>query len=563
MAIQKHLEGSNSSNGESASAPKAESKPDTASKASESQSEMPKPSEKLSSKKISNIHGTYMQGDPARDIAYVLLDRNSEMSKIVNRDADPSGKNGSVDKLLEKPDTVKYMDETIKSWKDKVKSDIKAHLDNKKDTKAWKERLQFLVDSSSYIESFDQKWQEWKSGQENASTESSDKTSDNTGNKENQTTSKTDIKQFTDKVEQYKKDYDEDSYVDAWYEDAYDETQKMYDNEEITMDEMFEMRQKLVKEREKLSSQKQTKSVIGNDYTQLTTEDESGTPEGEAHNTIVGRLKSMGIKHPTKKDIQQAANDLRDRSIKTIISSYNADTISRNLALANAYGSISNASKLTVERVLKDTLERGSGATREQQCDAISKLCGNGSEYEYESFGDNVSVRASDGDGNPIAVTIEPTVKGLFKVEFVYGDGERGKETYDSIDSVKKATESWIKKEEKHKNPSNADPKKASSNIISMIQASNDINQSKDIKKALEDAPAGTQINLRTNNSYHECYDSYTKNDDGSWTHRYTYPSKEKGKFESWTSSAGYSDIWNAVHNGSPISHDVPASKEK
>lgn len=372
------------------------------------------------------------------------------MSKIVNRDADPSGKNGSVDKLLEKPDTVKYMDETIKSWKDKVKSDIKAHLDNKKDTKAWKERLQFLVDSSSYIESFDQKWQEWKSGQENASTESSDKTSDNTGNKENQTTSKTDIKQFTDKVEQYKKDYDEDSYVDAWYEDAYDETQKMYDNEEITMDEMFEMRQKLVKEREKLSSQKQTKSVIGNDYTQLTTEDESGTPEGEAHNTIVGRLKSMGIKHPTKKDIQQAANDLRDRSIKTIISSYNADTISRNLALANAYGSISNASKLTVERVLKDTLERGSGATREQQCDAISKLCGNGSEYEYESFGDNVSVRASDGDGNPIAVTIEPTVKGLFKVEFVYGDGERGKETYDSIDSVKKATESWIKKEEKH-----------------------------------------------------------------------------------------------------------------
>ena len=305
--------------------------------------------------------------------------------------------------------------------------------------------------------------------------ESKDKTSD-AGDKENQTASKTDIKQFTDKVEQYKKDYDEDSYVDAWYEDAYDETQKMYDNEEITMDEMFEMRQKLVKEREKLSSQKQTKSVIGNDYTQLTTEDESGTPEGEAHNTIVGRLKGMGIKHPTKLDVQQAANDLRDRSIKTIISSYNADTISRNLALANAYGSISNASKLTVERVLKDTLERGSGATREQQCDAISKLCGNGSEYEYESFGDNVSVRASDGDGNPIAVTIEPTVKGLFKVEFVYGDGERGKETYDSIDSVKKATESWIKKEEKHKNPSNADPKKASSNIISMIQASNDIN---------------------------------------------------------------------------------------
>lgn len=191
-------------------------------------------------------------------------------------------------------------------------------------------------------------------------------------------------------------------------------------------------------------------SVIGSDYTQLTTEEESGTPEGEAHNMIVGRLKSMGIKKPTKLDVQQAANDLRDKSIKTIISSYNSETIANNLALANAFGSISNASKLTVERVLKDTLERGSGATREQQCDAISKLCGDGSEYDYESFGDNVAVRASDRSGNPIAVTIEPTAKGLFKVEFVYGDGERSKETYDSISSVKKATESWIKKEEKH-----------------------------------------------------------------------------------------------------------------
>lgn len=191
-------------------------------------------------------------------------------------------------------------------------------------------------------------------------------------------------------------------------------------------------------------------SVIGSDYTQLTTEEESGTPEGEAHNMIVGRLKSMGIKKPTKLDVQQAANDLRDKSIKTIISSYNSETIANNLALANAFGSISNASKLTVERVLKDTLERGSGATREQQCDAISKLCGDGSEYDYESFGDNVAVRASDKSGNPIAVTIEPTAKGLFKVEFVYGDGERSKETYDSISSVKKATESWIKKEEKH-----------------------------------------------------------------------------------------------------------------
>lgn len=191
-------------------------------------------------------------------------------------------------------------------------------------------------------------------------------------------------------------------------------------------------------------------SVIGSDYTQLTTEDEAGTPDGEAHNMIVGRLKSMGIKKPTKLDVQQAANDLRDKSIKTIISSYNSETIANNLALANAFGSISNASKLTVERVLKDTLERGSGATREQQCDAISKLCGDGSEYDYESFGDNVAVRASDGSGNPIAVTIEPTAKGLFKVEFVYGDGERSKETYDSISSVKKATESWIKKEEKH-----------------------------------------------------------------------------------------------------------------
>ena len=192
------------------------------------------------------------------------------------------------------------------------------------------------------------------------------------------------------------------------------------------------------------------KSVIGSDYTQLTTEEESGTPEGEAHNMIVGRLKSMGIKKPTKLDVQQAANDLRDRSIETIISSYNSETISTHLALANAFGNISNAGKLTVERVLKDTLERGSGATREQQCDAISKLCGDGSEYDYESFGDNVAVRASDGDGKSIAVNIEPTVKGLFKVEFVYGNGDRSKETYDSIDSVKKATENWIKKQENY-----------------------------------------------------------------------------------------------------------------
>lgn len=197
------------------------------------------------------------------------------------------------------------------------------------------------------------------------------------------------------------------------------------------------------------SSTEETKannSVIGTDYTQLTTEKESGTIEGEAHNMMVGWLKSEngGNKKPTESQIKQAANSLKDAAIKRVISSYNQDELVHQLAMAKHFTKLAggNMDHMTLERTYQDVVS-GSSYTQEQKCNALAKLCGK----DYDSTGDYVRKYASNSMAN---ASIVPMSKGYFEVTFSYDDGVSRKERFDSVKSAKEAADKFIEKEEKY-----------------------------------------------------------------------------------------------------------------
>lgn len=192
---------------------------------------------------------------------------------------------------------------------------------------------------------------------------------------------------------------------------------------------------------------KNKKSVIGSDYTQLTTEKESGTIEGEAHNMMVGWLQSEngGKKKPTKSQIKKAATSLKESALKTVISSYNQDTLVHQLAMAKHFTKLAggNMDHMTLENIYKDVVSGQGSYTQEQKCDALAKLCGK----DYDSSGDYVRKYASNSLAN---ASITPMSKGNFEVTFSYDDGASRKERFDSVKSAKEAADKFIAKEEKY-----------------------------------------------------------------------------------------------------------------
>lgn len=205
------------------------------------------------------------------------------------------------------------------------------------------------------------------------------------------------------------------------------------------------------KESKDTSKKSEVKSVVGSDYTKLSTEKESGTIEGEAHNMVVGKLGSEGKKKPTEKEIKAAATSLKDNAMKTVISSYNQDTLVHQLAMAKQFTKLAggNMDHMTLENIYKDVVSGQGSYTQEQKCNALAKLCGK----DYTSFDDDIRRYASNSLAN---VSITPKSKGYFDVKFSYDDGASRTERFDSVKSAKKAADSFIDKEEKY-----ADEKKS------------------------------------------------------------------------------------------------------
>ena len=196
------------------------------------------------------------------------------------------------------------------------------------------------------------------------------------------------------------------------------------------------------------NSNLEVKSVIGSDYTQLTTEKESGTVKGEAHNMMVGKLNSEGKKQPSEKEIKTAAKELKESAIKTVIKSFNQDTIVHELAMAKQFAKLSGESidHLTLENLYKDVVSGHGSYTQEQKCNALDKLMGK--DYDATTHDDV----ARYANGSMANVHIRPMSKGHFEVTFEYDDGESYKETYDSVKAVKDACDRFIEKEEAESN---------------------------------------------------------------------------------------------------------------
>lgn len=221
------------------------------------------------------------------------------------------------------------------------------------------------------------------------------------------------------------------------------------------------------------STKKESKSVVGTDYTQLSSEKESETVEGEAHNILVGALGTHGKKaNPAIKVIKDKANELRDKELNIVLSSYNSDEINRSLALAKRFNELGHQDKYisSVTQILKDTISYGSKATQSQKCNALSKLLGE----DYISSGDDVYVNDDTKNGT-ISVHIRPLSRGNFEATFEYDDGVHRKETYDSLDSVKKAADKFIKNEKAYADKSS----KSSTSSVSTKKNKDDKNQVK------------------------------------------------------------------------------------
>lgn len=178
-------------------------------------------------------------------------------------------------------------------------------------------------------------------------------------------------------------------------------------------------------------------SVIGKDYTKLTTGEESNTPEGEAHNMIVGALGRK--KNPSDLDVRIAASGLAKDYVKHSLS-FNSD---HNTKLANRFVEISGDNRTNIVRDI--AMEKF--GSKETKAYALQELLGK--DYKVTP-GNTLETSVDVGGKYEVQVKIEPKnggSGGYFRAEFVYADGASRAETYDSIDVLKEAADKFIQKE--------------------------------------------------------------------------------------------------------------------
>lgn len=112
------------------------------------------------------------------------------------------------------------------------------------------------------------------------------------------------LSKFENSIDSYKKKYDEDSYVDAWYEDSYDKVEEMYNNDKITMDESSEIKRKLVtKSKELKSNKKDDKKQLSNQnhWTKVGTSEQAKSQiaqmlaSGKSREDCMSDFKAQGV----------------------------------------------------------------------------------------------------------------------------------------------------------------------------------------------------------------------------------------------------------------------------
>lgn len=180
-------------------------------------------------------------------------------------------------------------------------------------------------------------------------------------------------------------------------------------------------------------------SVIGKDYTKLTTEDEADSIEGQAHNMIVGYLKADGKKNPSESDVKGAARSLAEQYTKRDLV-YGGE----NKKLSDHFHKLAGVDR---NQTLKDIAQESYGKP-DQRSQAIKELLGK----EYRVTPRNTVETTADVGGKYLAeVKISPKFGGRWSAEFVYPDGVSRKETYDSVKSVQEASDKFIKDQKSKK----------------------------------------------------------------------------------------------------------------
>lgn len=180
-------------------------------------------------------------------------------------------------------------------------------------------------------------------------------------------------------------------------------------------------------------------SVIGKDYTKLTTEDEADSIEGQAHNMIVGYLKADGKKNPSESDVKGAARSLAEQYTKRDLV-YGGE----NKKLSDHFHKLAGVDR---NQTLKDIAQESYGKP-DQRSQAIKELLGK----EYRVTPGNTVETTADVGGKYLAeVKISPKFGGRWSAEFVYPDGVSRKETYDSVKSVQEASDKFIKDQKSKK----------------------------------------------------------------------------------------------------------------
>lgn len=180
-------------------------------------------------------------------------------------------------------------------------------------------------------------------------------------------------------------------------------------------------------------------SVIGKDYTKLTTEDEADSIEGQAHNMMVGYLKADGKKNPSESDIKGAARSLAEQYTKRDLV-YGGE----NKKLSDHFHKLAGVDR---NQTLKDIAQESYGKP-DQRSQAIKELLGK----EYRVTPGNTVETTADVGGKYLAeVKISPKFGGRWSAEFVYPDGVSRKETYDSVKSVQEASDKFIKDQKSKK----------------------------------------------------------------------------------------------------------------
>lgn len=180
-------------------------------------------------------------------------------------------------------------------------------------------------------------------------------------------------------------------------------------------------------------------SVIGKDYTKLTTEGEADSIEGQAHNMIVGYLKADGKKNPSESDVKGAARSLAEQYTKRDLV-YGGE----NKKLSDHFHKLAGVDR---NQTLKDIAQESYGKP-DQRSQAIKELLGK----EYRVTPGNTVETTADVGGKYLAeVKISPKFGGRWSAEFVYPDGVSRKETYDSVKSVQEASDKFIKDQKSKK----------------------------------------------------------------------------------------------------------------